>query len=85
MEEVSFDQWTRSLFDTSFARPFCVYSRRRISAGEKADKERFALNLVQTIANFVQKALGDVVVELELGVEGVGGGPSLGEGETWPR
>ena len=63
MEEVSFDQWTRSLFDTSFARPLCVYSRRRISAGEKADKERFALNLVQTIANFVQKALGDVVRE----------------------
>lgn len=30
------------------------------------------------------KALGDVVVELELGVEGVRGGPSLGEGETWP-
>lgn len=30
------------------------------------------------------KALGDVVVELELGVEGVRGGPSLGEGKTWP-
>lgn len=29
------------------------------------------------------EALGDVVVELELGVEGVGGGPSLGEGEAW--
>ena len=29
------------------------------------------------------EALGDVVVELELGVEGVGGGPSLGQGKTW--
>jgi hypothetical protein len=29
------------------------------------------------------EALGDVVVQLELGVEGVGGGPSLGEGEAW--
>lgn len=29
------------------------------------------------------EALGDVVVELELGVEGVGGGPRLGEGEAW--
>lgn len=29
------------------------------------------------------EALGDVVVQLELGVEGVGGGPRLGEGETW--
>ena len=29
------------------------------------------------------EALGDVVVELELGVESVGGGPSLGEGEAW--
>ena len=28
------------------------------------------------------ETFGDVVVELELGVEGVGGGPSLGEGET---
>lgn len=31
------------------------------------------------------EALGDVVVELELGVEGVGGGPSLGEGEASGR
>lgn len=30
------------------------------------------------------ETLGDVVVELELGVESVGGGPSLGKGETWP-
>jgi hypothetical protein len=29
------------------------------------------------------EALGDVVVELELGVESVGGGPRLGEGEAW--
>jgi hypothetical protein len=28
------------------------------------------------------KALGDVVVELKLGVESVGSGPGLGEGET---
>ena len=28
------------------------------------------------------EALGDVLVELEFGVEGVGGGPGLGEGET---
>ena len=31
------------------------------------------------------EALGDVVVELELGVEGVGGGPSLGQSEAWAR
>lgn len=30
------------------------------------------------------EALGNVVVELELGVEGVRGGPSLSESETWP-
>lgn len=30
------------------------------------------------------QTLGNVVVELELGVEGVGGSPSLGEGETCP-
>lgn len=29
------------------------------------------------------ETLGDVVVELELGVEGVGSGPSLGEGKAW--
>lgn len=29
------------------------------------------------------EALGNVVVELELGVESVGSGPSLGEGEAW--
>lgn len=29
------------------------------------------------------EALGNVVVKLELGVESVGGGPSLGEGEAW--
>lgn len=34
--------------------------------------------------DFSLETLGDVVVELELGVEGVGGSPSLGEGETWP-
>jgi hypothetical protein len=28
------------------------------------------------------ETLGNVVVELELGVEGVGGGPCLGEGEA---
>jgi hypothetical protein len=44
MEEASIDQWTRSLFNTSFARPFCVYPRRRISARKEADKERFALD-----------------------------------------
>ena len=31
------------------------------------------------------ETLGDVVVKLELGVERVGGGPSLGEGEAWQR
>lgn len=34
--------------------------------------------------DFSLETLGDVVVELELGVEGVGGSPSLGEGETCP-
>jgi hypothetical protein len=63
MEEVSIDQWTRSLFNTSLARPFRVYPRGRISAGEEADKERLALDLAQTIAHFVQKTLGDVVRE----------------------
>ncbi len=29
------------------------------------------------------EALGDVVVQLELGVEGVGGGPSLSQGKAW--
>ena len=29
------------------------------------------------------EALGNVVVELELGVESVGSGPRLGEGEAW--
>lgn len=29
------------------------------------------------------EALGDVVVEFELGVEGVAGGPALGDGEAW--
>ena len=31
------------------------------------------------------EALGNVVVKLKLGVEGVSGGPSLGEGKTWPK
>jgi len=30
------------------------------------------------------EALGDVVVQLKLGVQSVGGGPSLGQGKAWP-
>jgi hypothetical protein len=50
-----------AIFDTSFARPFCVYPRRRIRAGKEADEQRLAPNLAQTIAHFIQKTLGDVV------------------------
>ena len=35
--------------------------------------------------NLSLEALGNVVVKLKLGVEGVSGGPSLGEGKTWPK
>lgn len=31
------------------------------------------------------ETLGNIVVELELGVESISSSPSLGEGETWPR
>jgi len=33
--------------------------------------------------DFGLQTLGDVVVQLKLGLKGVGGGPCLGEGEAW--
>lgn len=57
-----------SLFNTGFARPFCVDSCSGIGTGQESDEEGLASYFGQAVAHLVKKAFGDVVGENDLAV-----------------